>query len=111
MMLRPPGSTRSDTLFPYATLVRSARRGRSARLRGRLVPADGGARLHQHRRCRKWLLGRRIETARAAGRNLAGALAFGGGDAAPGAPARRERSRPRPQVGRATWMERGWPYV
>src|SRR3546814_15161664 len=30
MILRPPRSTRTDTLFPYTTLFRSARGGRSA---------------------------------------------------------------------------------
>src|SRR3546814_12241014 len=30
MVRRPPGSTRTDTLFPYTTLVRSSAGGRSA---------------------------------------------------------------------------------
>src|SRR3546814_6881083 len=37
MIGRPPKSTRTDTLFPYTTLFRSARRGR------RRLPAGGGA--------------------------------------------------------------------
>src|SRR3546814_16987101 len=36
MILRPPRSTRTDTLFPYTTLFRSPRRGR-------LDPARGAA--------------------------------------------------------------------
>src|SRR3546814_9673245 len=35
MIRRPPRSTRTDTLFPYTTLFRSAR------LRGRLPPGGG----------------------------------------------------------------------
>src|SRR3546814_12580259 len=30
MIRRPPGSTRTDTLFPYTTVFRSPRRGRPA---------------------------------------------------------------------------------
>src|SRR3546814_14546089 len=37
MILRPPRSTRTDTLFPYTTLFRS-HRGRIARLRQRARP-------------------------------------------------------------------------
>src|SRR3546814_4431646 len=33
MIRRPPRSTRTDTLFPYTTLFRSARRGASAAAR------------------------------------------------------------------------------
>src|SRR3546814_2606878 len=41
MILRPPRSTRSDTLFPYTTLFRSSRlRGRAA-ARGRYAAARG----------------------------------------------------------------------
>src|SRR3546814_19784587 len=39
MIRRPPRSTRTDTLFPYTTLVRSARR--LARLQRRLAEAEG----------------------------------------------------------------------
>src|SRR3546814_16975753 len=35
MTRRPPRSTRTDSLFPYTTLFRSADRGRRARARGR----------------------------------------------------------------------------
>src|SRR3546814_19417422 len=34
MILRPPGSTRTDTLFPYTTLFRSGLQGSSAVLAG-----------------------------------------------------------------------------
>src|SRR3546814_2347521 len=61
MIRRPPRSTRTDTLFPYTTLFRSARR--VADHRRRADPprrAGGGVRLHrtearrirQHRRLR-----------------------------------------------------------
>src|SRR3546814_9314249 len=42
MIRRPPRSTRTDTLFPYTTLFRSPRRGRSLHVcfRGRWLP-DG----------------------------------------------------------------------
>src|SRR3546814_15536718 len=36
MLRRPPGSTRTDTLFPYTTLFRSAK-GRAPRLRRRSI--------------------------------------------------------------------------
>src|SRR3546814_3215145 len=47
MIRRPPRSTRTDTLFPYTTLFRSALQGRSrgrerGDLRGRDVRAYGG---------------------------------------------------------------------
>src|SRR3546814_10301136 len=35
MLRRPPSATRTDTRFPYTTLVRSVRGGRSVRPRGR----------------------------------------------------------------------------
>src|SRR3546814_15987718 len=35
MIRRPPRSTRTDTLFPYTTLFRSARNGMARRLLGR----------------------------------------------------------------------------
>src|SRR3546814_1550897 len=42
MILRPPRSTRTDTLFPYTTLFRSADRGAIGEDRG------GGAVRHRH---------------------------------------------------------------
>src|SRR3546814_2156997 len=40
MILRPPRSTRTDTLFPYTTLFRSQGcRGHHGRDRGRIIPA------------------------------------------------------------------------
>src|SRR3546814_272711 len=55
MIRRPPRSTRTDTLFPYTTLFRSARRtargGRSLR-RERRVPHLRVRRPHDHRRPR-----------------------------------------------------------
>src|SRR3546814_12519264 len=42
MLRRPPRSTRTDTLFPYTTLFRSALRGGGRRRR--LLPGGGGAR-------------------------------------------------------------------
>src|SRR3546814_12527269 len=47
MIRRPPRSTRTDTLFPYTTLFRSARRQGCRRGRGdraRLSAADRGGR-------------------------------------------------------------------
>src|SRR3546814_7764291 len=40
MVRRPPGSTRTDTLFPYTTLFRSRRRGRRARASVRATAAE-----------------------------------------------------------------------
>src|SRR3546814_6517663 len=56
MMRRPPGSTRTDTLFPYTTLFRSGRlaaapRGPLAGAR-RLGGTDPGRRLLPRQRCR-----------------------------------------------------------
>src|SRR3546814_7137376 len=50
MIRRPPSSTRTDTLFPYTTLFRSARQGgrRAARRTGR---APQRARRRTHRAC------------------------------------------------------------
>src|SRR3546814_7899533 len=44
MILRPPRSTRTDTLFPYTTLFRSRPTGRSRREEepAGIVTADGG---------------------------------------------------------------------
>src|SRR3546814_12134083 len=39
MIRRPPRSTRTDTLFPYTTLFRSAHGGDAVLRRGREVPA------------------------------------------------------------------------
>src|SRR3546814_14958090 len=52
MIRRPPRSTRTDTLFPYTTLFRSARdSGCRPRRRLRGPRAQGGARNHRtHRR-------------------------------------------------------------
>src|SRR3546814_11267367 len=41
MIRRPPRSTRTDTLFPYTTLFRSARKLAGKRRRGRIVPHAG----------------------------------------------------------------------
>src|SRR3546814_3214079 len=38
MIRRPPRSTRTDTLFPYTTLFRSERTGRTACRSGRTIP-------------------------------------------------------------------------
>src|SRR3546814_5957672 len=38
MIRRPPRSTRTDTLFPYTTLFRSLRRGRSLKLAAEAAP-------------------------------------------------------------------------
>src|SRR3546814_5697828 len=43
MIRRPPRSTRTDTLFPYTTLFRSAVRPRACRRRRRRRAARGGA--------------------------------------------------------------------
>src|SRR3546814_6330385 len=44
MKRRPPRSTRTDTLFPYTTLFRSASRRRHVRLRGGAPRSDARAR-------------------------------------------------------------------
>src|SRR3546814_11296809 len=44
MIRRPPRSTRTDTLFPYTTLFRSARRARAEIQRVGGVSLDGGYR-------------------------------------------------------------------
>src|SRR3546814_2132963 len=44
MIRRPPRSTRTDTLVPYTTLVRSNRRVDAAGGRSRAVPARAGRR-------------------------------------------------------------------
>src|SRR3546814_3772406 len=43
MMLRPPGSTRTDTLFPYTTLFRSDRRNAARRAHLSLFRGRGAA--------------------------------------------------------------------
>src|SRR3546814_19394793 len=48
MIRRPPGSTRTDTLFPYPTLVRSRRRGPAACASAAQAAAGGGADLGDH---------------------------------------------------------------
>src|SRR3546814_19811361 len=48
MILRPPGSTRTDTLFPYTTIFRSARRHLALRRAGR-HRGPGTARLSRRR--------------------------------------------------------------
>src|SRR3546814_20094057 len=42
---RPPGSTRTDTLFPYTTLFRSGAAARSLEVSAGSVPPRGGLRL------------------------------------------------------------------
>src|SRR3546814_15735912 len=57
MILRPPRSTRTDTLFPYTTLFRSARTGGPARPEQR-PPRRRIPRLHRRHRGRtrgEWL--------------------------------------------------------
>src|SRR3546814_7252017 len=41
MIRRPPGSTRTDTLFPYTTRFRSVRAARGRSASGRVVAAGG----------------------------------------------------------------------
>src|SRR3546814_3292182 len=60
MLRRPPGSTRTDTLFPYSTLFRSRRPGRPEERQCGRDRTRGG---HQFRACRADLR----HTARAAG--------------------------------------------
>src|SRR3546814_3620404 len=51
MILRPPRSTRTDTLFPYTTLFRSRfRRGDLRRAAGADRPAGAAPARHRHRR-------------------------------------------------------------
>src|SRR3546814_21197134 len=44
-MRRPPGATRTDTLFPYTTLVRSPRRSGELLRGGCLAAVDAGERV------------------------------------------------------------------
>src|SRR3546814_15437727 len=54
MLLRPPRSTRSDTLFPYTTLFRSARpaAGGPQQAGARLRPGQHGPQFRELRRAR-----------------------------------------------------------
>src|SRR3546814_13233373 len=72
MILRPPRSTRTDTLFPYTTLFRSARRRRARFRIGRVGEpvVDGGRCRHRgaaaalrHRRAADELCGARLRPA------------------------------------------------
>src|SRR3546814_4977572 len=55
MIRRPPRSTRTDTLFPYTTLFRSAAaRARARAARGRAGAVPGGRRAPPGRRFRRW---------------------------------------------------------
>src|SRR3546814_20908539 len=103
MIRRPPRSTRTDTLFPYTTLFRSARHALRGRLRAtarrrRLLPALERARTalraaRQHRRgSRRRPHGGRQRLPRGDRR---------------GAPQARGDAR---EVGRASCRERGGPY-
>src|SRR3546814_15950254 len=49
MIRRPPRSTRTDTLFPYTTLFRSACQDRSLSPPDRVAGASGGSRQHPRR--------------------------------------------------------------
>src|SRR3546814_1852846 len=48
MIRRPPRSTRTDTLFPYTTLFRSARAGRTAACRAAASSAASAGRTGDH---------------------------------------------------------------
>src|SRR3546814_2036668 len=60
-MRRPPGSTRSDTLFPYATLFRAVQRDRAAGMRQRHQQAAEDALRVVHRIGEARLQSRRID--------------------------------------------------
>src|SRR3546814_4399712 len=47
MIRRPPRSTRTDTLFPYTTLFRSARHRRADAAADAAIGAGGADRVHQ----------------------------------------------------------------
>src|SRR3546814_3215975 len=66
MILRPPRSTRTDTLFPYTTLFRS-----SARYRVRRKDRRGSG-----RSCRKLVVGQRIIAARSSRRCCDGSFSL-----------------------------------
>src|SRR3546814_6770320 len=63
MIRRPPRSTRTDTLFPYTTLFRSAD---SASLPGKLCPVDASARHGRYSRHEQGNQGRLRQRASAA---------------------------------------------
>src|SRR3546814_10470952 len=52
MIRRPPRATRTDTLFPYTTLVRSPSKGRWRRMFG--LPCSSTTSAH----AREWIIGR-----------------------------------------------------
>src|SRR3546814_20555239 len=96
MIRRPPGPTRTDTLFPYTTLFRSPAR-KCAPLARPHRAADAGAAGHGAQRLRRAI----GPVPRHPDEGDAGAdhLALGVDPAAPGA-AVRDRYAPRPRRGR-----------
>src|SRR3546814_20631541 len=72
MIQRPPKSTRTDTLFPYTTLFRSAR-ACAARTRDRRGRAASGLGADRHGRAQCHRAGRRLGARAAGGDRWAGA--------------------------------------
>src|SRR3546814_2812863 len=63
MIRRPPGSTRTDTIFPYTTLVRSGRSRRACRYwRRRCLPRWSADRATDDRRRGQWLPATRLSS-------------------------------------------------
>src|SRR3546814_17054770 len=94
MIRRPPGSKRTDTLFPYTTLFRSPASDRARRLpvrRRAAAPAVAVATVAAVARRRRAANGARVPQLRAAGalRPAVGRTGLAPGRGAPQAPPRR----------------------
>src|SRR3546814_17039820 len=100
MRRRPPRSTRSDTLFPYTTLFRAAKRDG----RGDVSQVVRGGAAHGE------LLARALAAVRGHG-DFAGAVEVIGGDAAGAREELIERAVGDDKIGRASCRERVCQYV
>src|SRR3546814_16467471 len=109
MILPPPGSTRTDTLFPYTTLVRSAARRGSRPRPGAPAPAEGNGQAERRdREARQEALQRAVPRQGAGSRRGGAARAPrrqppGDGEAADGARASRLRL-----IGTPLWIMKGY---
>src|SRR3546814_17546359 len=116
MIRRPPRSTHTDTLFPYTTLVRSARpsarRSRPARRLGRYPGLAAGLGEGTHAADVGLALGHRDDPARVEqveGMARLHALVIGGPRHRP--PLVVGELQARLEIGRASWRERVWKSV
>src|SRR3546814_17223790 len=117
MLMRPPRSTRTDTLFPYTTLCRSLPQHRGAAVgiavELRLLRLVGGN--GQRARAQRILIGGKADHAvHAGGLGLAtdvGRDLQDAGARLAGHDATREPGARYAKIGRAACRERGWRYV